>query len=162
MAVPSDPRRTISGQMDIFLFKLREYRAAADTIVQMIDGVNGQVLTGRILSDILNVLVTVKKDAGIVYSSAVRVRLLAELPVDFPDAATRNTKIGLANTAAKNLITECNKLLVIVSALGQILNANETVGLIDSIIVSPESDALRVVAAAVQNEIEDYTLPPIR
>jgi len=162
MAIPSDPRRTISGQMDIFLFKLREYRAAADTIVQMIDGVNGQSLTGLALSSILNVLVIVKKDAGIVYRSAVRARLLAELPVDFPDAATRNTKIGLANTAANNLITECNNLLAIVSAAGQIINANETVGLVESIIVSPESDALRVVAAAVQNEIEDYTLPPIR
>jgi len=162
MAITCDPRRTISGQMNIFLFKLREYRAAADTIVQMIDGVNGQSLTGRDLSNILNVLVIVKKDAGVVYKKAVRQRLLAELPTDFPDAATRNTKIGLANTAAKNLITECNKLLAIVSAAGQIVNANETVGLIDSIIVSPESDALRVVAAAVQNEIEDYNLPPIR
>ncbi len=162
MAIPSDPRRSIAQQTDMFLFKLREYRAHADNIVQLIDGVNGQVLTGLILSNILNALVIVKKDAGTVYKTAVRSRLLLEFPVDYPDAATRNTKVGLANTAANNLITECNNLLALVAAAGQIVNANSTVGLVESIITSPDSDALRIAAVAVQNEIQDYTLNPVR
>lgn len=162
MAVPSDPRRSISQQTDMFLFKLAEYRRGADTIVDLIDGVNGQVLTGLVLSNILNILVTVKKDAAIIYKSAVRGRLLSEYPVDYPDAATRNTKVALASTAANNLITECNDLLAVVAAVGQIINADSTNGLINSIIISPQSDALRAAAVSVQNEIEKPTLPPIR
>ncbi len=162
MAIPSDPRRSISQQTDMFLFKLREYRTYADTIVNLIDGVNGQSLTGLALSNILNALVIVKKDAGTVYKTAVRGRLLVEFPVDYPNAATRNTKVGLANTAANNLITECNDLLAIVAAAGQIINADSTNGLVESIITSPESDALRAAAVSVQNEIQDYTLNPVR
>ena len=153
--IPSDPRKAVTHQTDQFLLYLREYWILANQTVEEIDGVNGKQLTGQMLVDRLNAAVAVRANLAASINADVRARLLIEYPNDFTDAADRDAQIAAANSASNSMLTEMSNLIAVVKASGQLVDANDTSGRIDSVITSPESDALRAACVSLMATIAD-------
>ena len=140
MSLPSDPRLLLHNRMEQALLYLREYWIISDELIRTI---NSSTLTGLILMNKLNSATSVRTNiAGSITDGAVKAELTSQFGIADIDA-----EITAANQASNAMLRQMSLLLDVVTTNGQIVDADDVDGRIDTFVTSPESDNL--LAAAI-------------
>lgn len=147
MPQPTNPNLSIGNQViQVVLFN-RELKLISEQLLNAIDGVNGNVFSGRLLTDKINSLADIRTrfPVSTALDARVRVRLADDFPDNYANPAAVTKGVEAMNTHFDDVITALNALSQVVGTLVDTSGS----GVVDTIITSPKSDALKTVLVGV-------------
>ena len=137
-ALQTNPAKLQHNRTEQAMLYLREYWNIAD---EMVRAINGSILSGALLASKLNSATAVRTNIAASFAGADGDGTKADMAAQFGHVDIA-ADITAANQASNAMLSEMDSLITVVTADRQLVTANDTVGRVDTIIVSPETDAL--------------------